>query len=276
MSGKGFITVMGAVPKKPLSRTVRGLVQVRSKMAIRRFAARYGIAVEEAEKPIEDYAHILDFFTRRLKPGARPLDPDPGALLSPVDAKLDAAGRIEGGALLQAKGRTYALGALLADEARAARYEGGTFATLYLSPRDYHRIHSPADADVAGCTYVPGELWPVNPAAVSHVDALFARNERVITHLETERFGAMELVMVGATCVGHMTVAYDEEIATNTGATEIDRRSYAPPRRLARGDELGVFEMGSTVILIVGPGVKLDLEPMGRMLRMGQRLGAAV
>lgn len=270
-SGKLFIATMGVVPKKPLSRVVRRLTEVRSKMAIRRFAARYQINVDEAEKPLDEYGTILEFFTRRLKPGARPIDAEANALVSPVDAKLDAMGPIEQGTLLQAKGRPYALAAMLADEEAAARYEGGGYMTMYLSPKDYHRIHCPADATVTGYTYVPGELYPVNPAAVAHVDALFARNERLITHLQTERFGPMELVMVGATCVGHMTVAYDDEIATNVGASQIVRRRYESPIPLAKGDDLGVFEMGSTVILIVGSQVELTATK-GADVQMGQRI----
>jgi len=271
--GKLLIGTLSLVPKKALSRGVRGLVQVRSAMAVRRFAAKFGIDLAEAEHPVERYGTILELFTRRLKPGVRPLDPDPRALLSPVDAKLDVYGKIEGGRLVQAKGREYTLAALLGDEALAARYEGGSFATLYLSPKDYHRIHSPASGRVLGYTYVPGELWPVNAAAVRHVDSLFARNERVITHLETAPFGRMEVVMVGATNVGHMTLAYDEALRTNVGAKEVVRRAYDAPLALERGAELGVFEMGSTVILVLEPKVALDPIPMGSFVRMGTRLG---
>lgn len=271
--GKLFIQTMKLLPKKRLSRTVRSLTKVRSQMAVRRFAARYGINLDEAEKPIEEYACILDLFTRRLKPGVRPLDPNPDALLSPVDGTYDARGRVEQGTLFQAKGRSYSLSALLADEQRARRYEGGNYVTLYLAPSDYHRIHSPISAKVTGYSYVPGELYPVNPAAVQHVDSLFAVNERLITHLQSDAFGKMELVMVGATNVGHMKVMYDDSVQTNMGASQIVRHQYEESKYLNRGDELGVFEMGSTVVLITEPGVRIADFPNGTAVKMGESIG---
>ena len=271
--GKLFISALELVPKKSLSRTVRRLTKVRSQMAVRRFAARYGINLAEAEKPIEEYPTILDLFTRRLKAGARPLDSDPATLLSPVDGTFDARGQIEDGTLLQAKGRRYRLAALLADETLATHFEGGTYATLYLAPKDYHRIHSPITAGVRGYTYVPGELYPVNPAAVRHVDSLFAVNERLITHLESEKFGRMALVMVGGTNVGHMRVAYDETVQTNMGGKVMVSEAYEPAKNLDRGAELGVFEMGSTVVLIMESKVVLDDLAVGTAVKMGQSLG---
>lgn len=271
--GRAILGALEMLPEKDLSRAVRRLASSSaSKAAIRAFARRYGVATEEAEHELDGYVSLLDFFTRRLKPGARPLDPDPGSLLCPVDGLLDACGRIEGGKLIQAKGREYTLAALLASEELAQRYEGGTYATLYLSPRDYHRVHAPADAQVIGATYVPGTLLPVNANAVAHVDALFARNERLITHLETPRFGRIEYVMVGATCVGHISVTYDAELVTNTGGREIVRKRYEVAPALARGGELGVFELGSTVILILEPGIILD-RTAGSPVRVGERLG---
>jgi phosphatidylserine decarboxylase len=216
---------------------------------------------------------VLDLFTRRLKPGARPLDPDPKAVLCPVDGRLYAEGPIDKGLLLQAKGRTFTLSALLANEERAAAFEGGSYITLYLSPRDYHRVHCPIDAEITGYTYVPGELYPVNPAAVANVDGLFARNERLITHLSSPDFGQVDLVMVGATCVGHIKVAYDATVATNVGEHRVRQEVYTPTRRIGRGEELGVFEMGSTVILIVEPRVRLEPLTPETPVRLGMRLG---
>src|SRR5262245_3807261 len=223
--GKLFIGAMRMVPKKPLSRAVRRLVSVKSQLAVRRFAARYGAAVEDAERPLEEYESVLAFFTRRLKPGIRPLDPDPRALICPVDGAYLVGGPVGEGRLYQAKGRTFTLKALLADEHAEETFKHGSYFTLYLSPKDYHRIHSPVSGVITGSTYVPGELFPVNAAAVAHVDELFAKNERLITHVETEMFGRVEVVKVGATCVGHIRVAYDQEIATNCGAREIVRKT---------------------------------------------------
>lgn len=271
--GKFFISAMSVLPKKPMSRLVRRLVSVNSKVAVARFAARYGAAVEEAEKPLEEYTSILDFFTRRLKPGLRPLDPDPRALLSPVDGAYLVGGPVGEGQLYQAKGRTFTLNALLADEHATEKFRHGSYLTVYLAPRDYHRIHAPVGGVITGYTYLPGELWPVNPAAVSHVDELFARNERLITHIQSETFGRVEVVKVGATCVGHIKLAYDSEVATNCGAREVVRKVYDKPIPVERGGEVGVFEMGSTVILVIERGVDLlPLEPAAKV-RLGMSLG---
>jgi phosphatidylserine decarboxylase len=168
------------------------------------------------------------------------------------------------------------LNALLADERAETTFKDGSYFTLYLSPKDYHRIHSPAGGVITGSTYVPGELYPVNAAAVAHVDELFARNERLITHLSTETFGRVEVVKVGATCVGHIKVAYDGAIATNCGAREVSRKTYDAPIPIERGAELGVFEMGSTVIVVVERALdRIQLEPNAGV-RLGMSLGRAI
>jgi phosphatidylserine decarboxylase len=272
--GKLFIGGMRVVPKKTLSKAVRRLASMRSKMAVRRFAARYGVAVEDAEKPLDEYDSVLAFFTRRLKPGIRPIDPDPNVLISPVDGAFLVGGPVGEGRLYQAKGREFTLNALLADPDAERIFAGGTYATLYLAPKDYHRIHAPAAGRITGYTYVPGQLFPVNAAAVAHVDELFARNERLITHLETESFGRVEVVKVGATCVGHITVAYDPDVATNVGEQEIRPKRYDPPIPLEKGAEIGVFEMGSTVIVVTERPVQLvDIE-RGAPVRLGRPLGS--
>ncbi len=271
--GKLFIAGMRVVPKKPLSKAVRRLAAVRSKMAVRRFAARYQVAIEDAEKPLDDYESILAFFTRRLKPGLRPVDPDPSVLVSPVDGAFLAGGPVGAGRLYQAKGRDFTLNALLADDTAEKRFEGGTYATLYLAPKDYHRIHTPAAGRISGYTYVPGQLFPVNAAAVAHVDALFAKNERLITHLETEAFGRVEVVKVGATCVGHITVPYDPSVATNVGGFELRTQRYDPPLPIEKGAEVGVFEMGSTVIVVTEKPVELVGREAGAPVVMGRALG---
>ncbi len=271
LRGRLILKAIELLPEKEISRLVRRAADLPVALVIREFAKAYGVNLEEAEKPIGEYRSLLDFFTRRLKPGVRPIDARPDVLVCPVDGVLDALGRIDGDRLVQAKGREYSVAALLADSERARRFEGGTFFTLYLSPKDYHRVHSPADAVVTGYTYVPGALFPVNPNAVANVDSLFAKNERLITHLSSERFGLMDYVMVGATCVGHIKVAYDRAVATNVGAKQLERQSYQPAIPIARGGELGVFELGSTVVLLVEPAVEPILEP-GAVVKMGQAL----
>lgn len=272
--GKLFIAGMRVVPKKPLSKAVRRLASVRSKMAVRRFAARFGVAVEDAERPLEEYESVLSFFTRRLKPGLRPIDPDPTVLISPVDGAFLTGGPVGEGRLYQAKGKDFTLNALLADEHAESTFAGGTYAILYLAPKDYHRIHAPAAGRITGYTHVPGQLFPVNAKAVAHVEELFAKNERLITHLETDAFGRVEVVKVGATCVGHITLAYDPDVATNVGDDELRTRRYDPPLGVEKGGELGVFEMGSTVIVVTEKPVRLveELVP-GATVRLGRALG---
>lgn len=272
IGGKVLLGAIGLLPEKHISRAVRRLADTSAPFAVRRFAAAYGIDLEEAEHPIDHYPSVLAFFTRRLKPGARPLDPDPKSFLCPVDGVLDVTGPVRADRILQAKGCDYSVAALVADPQLAARYEGGSFATIYLSPRDYHRTHSPVSGHVIAATYVPGALFPVNPNAVANVDGLFARNERLVTVIDSPGFGRVTYVMVGATCVGHIKTAYDATIATNTGGTVLERKTYDPPIPIERGGELGVFELGSTVIVLVERHVKLT-APAGLAVRLGTPLG---
>lgn len=267
-----FIAGVRALPRRSLSRAARRVVDVRSAMAVRRFAAAYDIDLAEAEHPLEGYASVHDLFTRRLKPGARPVDPDPDVMVSPVDGALSAQGDVGAGDLPQAKGRTYGLAALLADDEAPARFARGSFATIYLSPRDYHRIHAPVDGEITGWTHVPGDLFPVNAAAVSHVDALFAKNERLVTHIRTERLGRVEVVKVGATIVGRVRASYAPEVTTNVGGVRAPRTgALEPPRSVGRGEEIGVFEMGSTVIVVAERPLDFIAAP-DRTIRLGEAL----
>lgn len=185
LRGRLILKAIELLPEKEISRLVRRAADLPVALVIREFAKAYGVNLEEAEKPIGEYRSLLDFFTRRLKPG-RAADRRTARRLGLPGRRgaRRARGRIDGDRV-QAKGREYSVAALLADSERARRFEGGTFFTLYLSPKDYHRVHSPADAVVTGYTYVPGALFPVNPNAVANVDSLFAKNERLITHLSS-------------------------------------------------------------------------------------------
>jgi phosphatidylserine decarboxylase len=232
--------------------------------------------VDEAELPLASYRTFGSFFTRRLKAGARPIAPGDGVPISPVDGAVSACGIGEAGRLFQAKGRDYLLSALLADADEARRFEGGSYATLYLSPRDYHRIHAPLGGSILGYSYVPGKLWPVNRPSVRGVPDLFAVNERVVTYLETP-LGHVAVVAVGATCVGRIRLAYEDDVITDAGHAASKRRYDVPPR-VAKGEELGVFEMGSTVILLFERGrVALDerLVP-DAPVKLGEPIGRAM
>ncbi len=241
---------------------------------IRTYVRTFGIDLAEAIRPEGGWATFDSFFTRHLVDGARPIDQAPGVLIAPCDGRVQSSGFIEGGTLLQAKGRPYALADLLCDPSAQQRFEGGRYVTLYLSPRDYHRVHFPDDGQVTGFAHVPGALYTVAPRAAGVVSGLFARNERLCTRIQGDR-GETALVMVGATGVGRISVSYCD-VCTNTGR-DFGASSFLPPIPCRKGEELGVFHLGSTVILVLSAGSWLDLiPPVGQPVRMGQALLRAV
>jgi phosphatidylserine decarboxylase len=216
---------------------------------IRKFVARYNVNMAEAANPDPaSYASFNEFFTRPLKPGARPLADAPW--VCPVDGAISQLGPISGDQIFQAKGHRYSTQALLAGSAdEAARYADGHFATIYLSPRDYHRIHMPCDGTLRRMVYVPGELFSVNPATARGVPGLFARNERVVCHFDTPH-GPMALVLVGATIVGSMATPWHGLVNPPRSAS-VRTWDYAPGEVVLRqGDEMGRFLLGSTVVLL--------------------------
>ncbi len=240
------------------------------------FVRGTGIDMSEALFDVASYPTLEALFVRKLKSGARQVDPDPVAFVSPVDGTVGQSGMVIDGTLLQVKGRTYKLAELLGDATDAQRFEGGAYATLYLAPRDYHRIHAPLSGQVSEGVVIPGALMPVFIDAVKSVDDLFARNERIITYIDTPKHGRVAVVKVGATLVGRITLAYDPDVWTNRPGQRQRRMRYNPPRLLQKGAEVGTFELGSTVIVIAEPRrVKLDvgaIEP-GAKVRMGARIG---
>lgn len=274
-----MLTLLRILPKATMTRLAGRVMSSRwSRPFIPHFCRHYGINWQEAALPAEQYPTIQEFFCRALKPDARPIDPDPASLVSPVDATVAQAGPIHDGTLLQAKGIPYSVADLLVDPHMARRYEGGWYVTLYLSPRDYHRIHAPADGVVRNTTYVPGSLWPVNRQAVGRVRRLFARNERLITYLDTATFGRLALVKVGACMVGGIRVIFDPSVHATHRRGPAEHRCYPHPHPLAKGAELGRFEFGSTVILLAEPGAwKLsdDLRP-DATVRVGAPIAWAV
>ena len=216
---------------------------------IRKFVARYNVNMAEAANPdVASYASFNDFFTRPLKVGARPLAPVPW--VCPVDGAISQLGPISGDQIFQAKGHSYSTQALVGgDAALAARFADGDFATIYLSPRDYHRIHMPCDGNLLRMTYVPGELFSVNPATARGVPGLFARNERVVCEFETPH-GPFVLVLVGATIVGSMATPW-HGVVNPPRTTDVREWRYAHGQvSLKQGDEMGRFLLGSTVVLL--------------------------
>ena len=245
--------------------------------AISRFVAHYGVDMSEAAEPdITRYASFNDFFTRALRAGARPLaDAD---YVCPVDGAISQFGAIERDQIFQAKGHHYSTCALLAgDAALAAEFEHGQFATIYLSPKDYHRIHMPCAGRLQRMVYVPGDLFSVNPTTARGVPGLFARNERVVCVFDTAR-GPFVLVLVGATIVGSMATVW-HGVVNPPRPGEIKRWDYTnQPVELAKGAEMGRFLLGSTVVLLWPKGT-LKFNPEwapGGSVRMGQMMGKAL
>jgi phosphatidylserine decarboxylase len=245
-------------------------------MALTRFARIYGIDPSEAEKPIAEYDGFDDFFTRRLRAGARPIDEAPGRVVSSADGKVVESGLVEAGKLLQAKGVLFSLEELLGDGEAAARLEGGAFLITYLSPKDYHRVHAPVAGRVVGWRHIPGVLFPVNARSVNREPRLFVGNERFVTFIEGDA-GFTAVVMVAAVGVGHVTASYDDEVATHRGEfvrAGVSHRRYDEPRPIGRGDELGIFHLGSTTIVVCEPGrVTLDPFEPGSAIKMGVGIG---
>ncbi len=264
------------VPKNHLSRFVGRLVHTRLPRPIARrlvgwFAKTYQIDVDAAENELHHYPSIGHFFTRGLREGLRPIESD---LVSPVDGTLRSYGAVEQGRLEQIKGKTYTVARFLGDEAAAARYENGAFFNLYLSPQDYHHVHSPVSGKIVRSIHIPGKLWPVNDWSMANVNELFSINERVVTYIDSA-YGFMAVVMIGATNVGKISVVYDTFISNTSGTDKNVTRNYDPPIDIAAGDRLGTFHMGSSVVMLVEPGhIALDRV----RLKVGEKVqyGAAV
>jgi len=233
-----------------------------------------GINRDEALSPDPaDYASFNAWFTRELKPGARTFDSRPLSLLSPCDGRVSETGSLQQNLILQAKGKQYSLQDLLADDAVCARLADGYFATIYLSPRDYHRIHMPLTGSLQRMIHVPGRLFSVAPYTVRQVPRLFARNERVISIFETQS-GPLAMVLVGALLVSSTQTVWAGEV-TPTKNRQISIKDYSNQNiALSKGDEMGRFNMGSTVILLMPPGTVKGLEGLGAgdAVKVGQKL----
>jgi phosphatidylserine decarboxylase len=273
---------LAVLPHQFLSRLVRSATRWRASWwknpLIRLFIRHFNVDMSEAAAAnAEDYADFNRFFTRVLKPGARAFPDDQQAITSPVDGRVSQAGDIRAGRLIQAKGRDYSLTALLGDDQQsAADFENGKFATLYLSPRDYHRTHMPCQGELLDTTYVPGRLFSVAPHTTRAIPNLFTRNERLVALFETSS-GPMAMVLVGAIFVACMETVWEGVIQPSRQGIRIRtfNTSNAEKIRLQRGDEMGRFNMGSTVILLYGPE-QADWNPdlaAGQPLRVGQTMG---
>ncbi|WP_108126265.1 archaetidylserine decarboxylase [Saccharospirillum mangrovi] len=275
-----FVASQYLAPHHLLSRVV-GRLAASEWAPIRRsfiglFARRFQVNMSEAEREnLSEYRNFNDFFTRALKADARPLPTDANRLICPVDGAVSQAGAIEAGRIFQAKGRDYSLTELLGGDADQAKtFRDGRFATLYLSPRDYHRIHMPCDAQLIRTTFVPGRLFSVNGVTAEHVPNLFARNERLVCEFNTAK-GRMILVLVGAMIVASIETVWAGIVAP--AGSRIQHRHFgdAGPS-FKRGDEMGRFRLGSTVIAVFEAGA-LEWDAAisaGQPVRLGQPLNA--
>ncbi len=247
-----------------------------SKFAIPLYIRLYQIDVSTVERPMSDFHSLNDFFKRKLKPDARPIHSHKDVFVSPVDGVISQVGRIEDGELIQAKGVSYSVEQLLADSSKAEMFQNGSFMTIYLSPKDYHRIHAPVEGTITDYSYIPGRLYPVNKIGVTSIEGLFTKNERLSTYLDTST-GKMAIVKVGAMIVGSVQVAYQEHV---------ERLHQGKPYKailetiesVRKGDEIGHFEFGSTVILLFEEN-QIEMAgsvAQGSAIKMGEPLGYTV
>ncbi len=273
-----FITLQHLVPQRALTQLAGRLA--RSKRAwikkpfIKLFAKAYKVNMAEAEREnLSDYHSFNDFFCRALKPEARPIAPAP-ALACPADGAVSQYGKINDGQIFQAKGHSYSATALLGSEREAEHYQHGEFATIYLSPSDYHRVHMPLTGRLLRMRYIPGELFSVNTLTTEHVPGLFARNERVVCLFETA-IGEVAVILVGAMIVGSVETVWAGTVAPND-KREVTEWRYEDDRIvLEQGDELGRFKLGSTVVMLFPQGGVNwgDVMGEGSAVRMGDGIG---
>ncbi len=280
MVARAFVAVQHLLPRHLLTALVYRVSRIRMPFVknalIRGFARVFAVDLSETKRDApRDFRDFNDFFTRELKPGARPVSGRADAIASPADGTVSQAGILDADRIVQAKGLDYTLDDLLAidlDEARA--FSDGSFVTIYLAPRDYHRVHMPVDGRLRAAHYVPGDLFSVNDASVALLRGLFRRNERLVLHFDTAR-GPMALVFVGALNVGSITTPWTGELRPRKRGGVVPQDLGTASRVLNKGDLLGWFNMGSTVILLLPAGL-VEWQPRlapGQALRMGETIG---
>ena len=239
------------------------------KVLIEAWIKHYRVNLDEAERTSSDeYTTFVDFFTRELRDGIRPIDHNPQSIVSPVDGTVSQAGAIQNGMLFQAKGHKFSLDHLVGENAQSLN--GGQFATIYLAPRDYHRVHAPITSQISRSTQIPGKLFSVNAATELAIKDLFCQNERLVIWLETDK-GAMALVMIAALIVAGIQTTF----ATPASPYKQLTRTRHADLSVDRGSELGRFTLGSTVILAVPSSLgNLNSLEAGQQLKMGEAIGS--
>ena len=276
-----LISGLHLVPKAQLSRCMGAWAGVKlpgpfARAQVHLFAKMAGVDLSEIQDPLEAFDSLQSFFTRELKAGCRPIDQDPSHLTSPCDGAWGMSGPIQDGKLYQVKGRAYELDVLLGDQELASVLNGGSYATLYLSPKDYHRFHMPCAGQVIAAAHLPGRLWPVNMAGLHHVDKLFAVNERIVVVLRPDASPKkrMVLVAVGATMVGKVKITFDDLATNQAGAVPIWRSYEDRNIRFEKGEEWGHFAFGSTIVMALEPGLaELEYGAEGLSVRLGESIG---
>lgn len=264
-----IVSLLSLTPRKRGARTMGWFARTKaSRMMVRMFVRMYGVDTSEMESPLAAYPTLEALFTRKLKAGARPIDAAPAGIVSPVDGLVAFVGRTSGGLVEVAPGRPTTIAHLLDETLDGER----DCVVIYLSPKDYHRVHVPREGAVVRWRYVPGTLWPVFPAAVKRVSKLFEKNERVAVRFETEH-GPLDVVLVGAFGVGRITLSFCDLVTNSGGNASVGEP--VPRPQLGRGDELGVFHLGSTVVIVAPPGCWRFTVNKGDRVRVGVSLGEA-
>lgn len=272
---KNFISYFfGLLAYKPLPKYI-------SLFVVKTFASFFKIEISEAEKDISEYSCLGEFFIRNLKHGCRPIS---DGIISPVDGVLSQFGEIIDGLAVQVKGKTYAIEDLLDRDSEFSKcFDKGFYISIYLSPRDYHHIHSPVSGMIAASSYLKGKLWPVNSWSLNNIDNLFIQNERIVTFIQSQECGLVAVVKVGATNVGSIALSYDKEVISNSwdylfeASRNSSLKTYVPQIPIAKGERLATFRLGSTVILIFQKQCFFQHENLrlNDVLKMGQKIGIA-
>lgn len=235
------------------------------KAVVNLYCRAYDVDLDECRKA-SGFANFDEFFTRELREGARPLPADAGVVISPADGRVDSLGVLDGRSFV-VKGRPYKVEELVGDDAEAKRYDGGLGCVVYLSPRDYHRVHSPVAGSIATVRSMPGDYYPVNSIGVRHVQNLFVRNRRVAIAVDTPDLGRVTVVMVAAMVVGRITVSGIDARDVPIGVVDLE-----PPRKVERGDEIGIFRLGSTAVVFFEKSANLEWAVEEGPIRFGQAL----
>ncbi len=264
------------LPKNHLSYFVGLLVHIPlprflNKIVIANFAKAYKIDLNEAEFPIENYKSLGDFFVRKLKPGLRPIGLT--WAVHPADSVITQAAMMKDGKLIQAKNKTYSIENFTRDSKALEKWKDGHFLTYYLCPTDYHRVHSPVSGEIVRVVHIPGALWPVNSWSTDHIHELFSINERVLVEIQTDR-GLVGVMFVGATNVGQILLSFDSEIRGNQLLSEaIVEKTYSK-LSIQKGEELGQFRMGSTIVMLYSKNSLPNDLQIGKFLNQQVRVNS--